>query len=84
MNFHTYIIYSNNIDSFYIGMTSNLEDRLRKHNGKSKGFTNRAKDWEFVYTKKYDLKSEAWMHEKEIKSWKSKSRIYQFLKETEN
>jgi putative endonuclease len=65
-------------------MTGELEERLRKHNSKSKGFTNRAKDWKFVYSKTFEKKSDALIHEKELKGWKSKIRIQQFLKEIEN
>ena len=62
-------------------MTGELNERLRKHNSKSKGFTNRANDWEFVYQKEFEDKTLALRYEKEIKGWKSKTRIRQFLKE---
>ena len=79
MSYCTYIIYSETIESYYIGMTSNTDERIRKHNGKSKGFTNRANDWKFVYSKSFSDKASALKHEKQIKSWKSKDRIKRFL-----
>ena len=56
-------------------MTSNLEERLKKHNSKSKGFTNQAKDWKHVFVESYTTKSEALIREKEIKSWKSRKKL---------
>ena len=45
-----YIIYSNSIDKYYMGETSNLEERLEYHNKKpnSRGYTKAANDWEYV------------------------------------
>ncbi|WP_207422150.1 GIY-YIG nuclease family protein [Desertivirga brevis] len=34
-----YILYSSSLNKYYIGSTSNLPERLRKHNTKHKGFT---------------------------------------------
>ncbi|OXA86634.1 GIY-YIG nuclease family protein, partial [Flavobacterium hercynium] len=39
MNFTVYILFSESKNKFYIGFTSNLEDRIIRHNQKSKGFT---------------------------------------------
>ena len=69
-----YILYSKKLDIFYVGSTSNLEDRLIRHNtGRSK-FTKPGTPWELVYTKNYDTKSAAMKAEIYIKS--QKSRIY--------
>ena len=66
----TYIIYSNNIDKFYIGYScSDINARLEKHNQNHKGFTGKANDWKLVYTEYFDSKSEAMLREKQIKSW---------------
>jgi len=48
---------------------------LRKHLSNHKGFTSKAKDWMIVYHENYDSKSDAYKREKEIKAWKSKSKI---------
>jgi putative endonuclease len=75
MPFYVYILYSSFKDKFYIGFTSNLEERLIRHNQKSKGFTGNTNDWILVCTETYDLKSEALAREKQIKSWKSRVKI---------
>ena len=43
--YYFYILFSEFLDSFYIGHTNNLYARLRKHNSNHKGFTGRANDW---------------------------------------
>jgi putative endonuclease len=77
--FYTYIIYSNKADKFYIGATENLEQRLAKHRNKNKGFTNQADDWQIVYSKEFQTKSEALAYERQIKSWKSKKKIISLI-----
>ncbi len=73
--FYTYILYSKNIDKFYVGYSSNLEERICKHNNKHKGFTNQTQDWEIVFSKAFQTKIEAQSCEKKIKSWKSRKMI---------
>ena len=77
--FYTYILYSETIDKFYIGVTTNPEERLKKHNNASKGFTNRASDWKIVFLKSFEKKSEALAFERKIKSWKSKKMIQKLI-----
>jgi putative endonuclease len=77
--FHTYILHSPRIDRFYIGCTSNIEERLKKHNNKNRGFTNQSNDWVVVFYRSFDTKNEALELEKQIKSWKSKIRIRKLI-----
>ena len=70
-----YILYSACLDSYYIGSTSDLEGRLHRHLTNHNGYTGRAKDWVIVYTEKFETKVAAQLREKEIKSWKARSRI---------
>jgi putative endonuclease len=70
-----YILYSTILEKYYIGCTSNLEERLYKHLHSSKGFTSRAKDWTIAYHEEYSTKSEALTREKQIKNWKNRSLI---------
>ncbi len=73
--FYTYIIYSQLLDRYYIGSTENIVDRLARHNRGSSKFTSKAKDWNLVYTEKYDTKSVAIKREYEIKRKKSRKHI---------
>ena len=79
MPFFVYILYSLTKDKFYIGFTSHLEERIIRHNQKSKGFTGHINDWEMMYSESYATKSEALAREKQIKSWKSRSKIQQLI-----
>ena len=47
---YVYILYSTSIDSYYIGVSGDIEKRLKKHLSNHKGYTSRAKDWEVKYT----------------------------------
>ena len=77
--FYTYIIYSEIADKYYVGQTSNVLERIKKHQNKNKGFTNQAKDWKIFYQKPFDSRSQAMAHEKEIKSWKSRKMIIKLI-----
>ena len=83
--FITYILYSKTLDKFYIGFTGeNIQSRLLKHLANHKGFTANAKDWTIVYMEVYPTKSEAMKREKQIKNWKSKSRIQLLISKKSN
>lgn len=73
--FYTYILYSQEADKFYIGVTENPEERLKKHNNKNKGFTNRANDWKIVFLREFNTKPDALSFEGQIKNWKSRIKI---------
>jgi len=69
-----YILYSLSKDQYYIGHTSNLEDRLKRHNaGRSKA-TKHGVPWQVKYTQSFTTKSLAYSRERSIKA--KKSRIY--------
>jgi putative endonuclease len=78
-NFVVYILFSKNKNRFYVGFTSNLQDRIIRYNQKSKGFTGNANDWEIVYTENYFSKKEAYKRELQIKSWKSRLKIQELI-----
>ncbi len=79
MPYIVYILYSPTKEKYYIGYTSNLEDRIIRHNQKSKGFTGNTNDWEVVYTEKYETKEVAMQRELQIKSWKSRLKIQELI-----
>ena len=79
--FHTYILFSEILDKFYVGHTSEeVHERLRKHLSNHSGFTAKVKDWKIVYYEVFSDKSNACKRELEIKSWKSKVKISQLIK----
>jgi len=79
MPFIVYILYSLIKDKYYIGFTSNLEERITRHNQISKGFTGNTNDWKVIYTEVYHTKHEALSREKQIKSWKSRIKIKELI-----
>ena len=72
-------LYSVTVDKFYIGYTSNLEERIIRHNQKSKGFTDKLKDWELEYHEVFSSKHEAMTRDKQIKNWKSRAKILELI-----
>ena len=79
MHYFVYILYSTTKDKFYIGYTSDLNERIIRHNQKSKGFTGSTNDWELKYHETFENKIDALNREKQIKSWKSKIKIKELI-----
>ena len=87
MSASCYILYSKNLDKFYIGATDQaIERRLEKHNNHSYGshcFTAATSDWEvFLIIAAVDYPHAIRM-ERKIKSMKSKVFIQNLKKYTE-
>ncbi|SDI09342.1 GIY-YIG nuclease family protein [Chryseobacterium jejuense] len=79
---YCYILYSESLDKYYIGHScESLQERLRKHLSNHKGFTSKAKDWIIIYFENFNSKIEAYKREREIKAWKSKSKIQKLIGE---
>jgi putative endonuclease len=70
-----YILYSRKLDKFYVGTSTDISGRLRRHNCHSKGFTSTGRPWILVYTEEYPVKQEAEAREKQLKRWKNKERL---------
>ena len=68
--YYVYIIRSKKEKSYYIGYTSNLEDRINRHNQGRSGYTKRGIPWELVYFEECKDRREAMKREKEITSYK--------------
>ena len=73
---YVYILYSNKIDSFYIGSCLNLDKRLIEHKEQmfEKGFTHRTDDWKIFFVIDNLEYQQARKIEKHIK--KMKSRVF--------
>ena len=75
-----YIIYSPEIDKFYVGHTcDDIDQRIRRHQSNHKGFTGKAKDWELKHIEFFESKSLAFKREKQIKGWKSRQLIEKLI-----
>ena len=74
-NYYFYILYSKNLERYYLGSTSHLEERLKKHNYRHKGYTGQTSDWELVYSEVFPTKEQAYQRERRVKGWKNRERI---------
>ncbi|MGD9899613.1 MAG: GIY-YIG nuclease family protein [Calditrichaceae bacterium] len=71
---YVYILYSESINRYYVGSTSNLVWRLERHNLGWGKYTKNGIPWILVYSEQFETKSLASKREREIK--RKKSRIY--------
>ena len=79
MAYFVYILQSERDGSYYIGHTSNLEERLKRHNERRSLYTRGRPLWKLVYHEALDSKSEAAKREQEIKSKKNRGYILQLV-----
>jgi len=74
-----YLLYSEVKDRFYIGHTNQIEDRLERHNCGEVKSTKAHRPWVMVYVEQFVSRGEAMKREKELKSWKKKSRLERLI-----
>ena len=63
-----YILNSKTFDRFYIGLTSNLENRLNSHNSKKVKSTKPFVPWKMIYFEEFETRTDARKREKYFKS----------------
>ena len=80
MKFQVYILYSEKINSFYKGQTSNLTDRLYRHNHRYEKATQAGVPWKLIWTSEKPTRSEALILEKKLKNLSVKRTIEIILK----
>jgi putative endonuclease len=78
--FFVYIIYSADKDKYYVGQTSNLEDRIKSHLSHISPYTSIANDWKLIYYEELSSRSEAIKRKNEIKRKKSRKYIEWLIK----
>ena len=75
MKFQVYILYSEKINSFYKAQTSNLTDRLYRHNHRYEKATQAGVPWKLIWTSEKPTRSEALILEKKLKNLSVKRTI---------
>lgn len=55
--------------TFYVGISNNLDERLREHQNKKSFFTKKFSCIDLVYCERYFTANEAAKREKQIKGW---------------
>jgi len=78
MPFFTYILQSERDQSFYVGFTSDLQQRLEQHNSGLSAYTSSKIPWKLVYFEEFETKTEALKRERFLKRMKN-STFYQRL-----
>jgi len=73
--FYVYVLYSKNFDRIYIGQTSNISIRIKKHNEGRVKSTKAYIPWEIVYSESYSTRAEAMKREKELKTHRGRDFI---------
>ena len=68
--FSVYILKSEISGRYYVGYTSNLNQRLRNHNSGKNSSTKYGIPWKIVYSEELKDKKSAWLREKQIKDYK--------------
>ncbi|MBN1186343.1 MAG: GIY-YIG nuclease family protein [Bacteroidales bacterium] len=78
--FTVYVLFSEKFNKIYIGYTSDLEKRFISHNELgNKGWTIHFRPWKILYTENFNLKTEAMIREKELKSGKGREFIWNLI-----
>ncbi len=78
MNYYVYLLLTKSGKNYisYVGYTSNLINRLKKHNSSNGAKFTKGRKWEVIYSKKYDSKSKALKEEYKLKKdYKKRKKI---------
>ncbi|MBS1487736.1 MAG: GIY-YIG nuclease family protein [Bacteroidetes bacterium] len=79
MDFYVYILQSDKDQSFYIGQTNNLDERLKRHNLGMEKYTSRKMPWKIFWKTSLPSRAEAMRLEKKLKNLKSTKRLLDFV-----
>ncbi len=79
--FYTYVIQSLVDKTLYVGMTNNLEDRIKRHNKKIEEYTSRKAPWDLLFYAAFKTRVEASNFEKYLKSGSGREFIKKRIKE---
>jgi len=75
--FAVYVLYSQIFDKIYIGYTSDLISRFKSHNELGKGWTKKFRPWIVIHVEFFDVKKDAIIREKQLKSSRRRNWIRQ-------
>ena len=75
MNYFVYILISKSTHRFYIGQTTDLDERLAYHNGNRVKSTKNRGPWVFLFTTQVNSLKNAIALERKLKNLKSRKRI---------
>jgi putative endonuclease len=67
-----YILQSLQDNSYYIGSTKNIYNRINEHNSGKSTYTAKKRPWKIVYVRKYICLKDATREEKRLKKCRNK------------
>jgi len=65
-----YILKSQKSGKYYIGYTSDINQRIKYHNSGKNISTKKGIPWAIIYTEQFKDKKSAWLRERQIKKYK--------------
>lgn len=79
--FYVYAIYNSGNEKIYIGQTDNIQRRIKEHNQKvGNHFTAKLNgNWDLIYKEEVNSKKEAIVREKQLKSFKGRESLKQYI-----
>jgi len=78
-----YALYSPSFDKSYIGQTEDLKRRFFQHSdGLLSIYTKKCKPWEVIHTEEYTTRSEAMKREKQLKSSRGRTFIWDLVRKS--
>jgi putative endonuclease len=79
MIYWIYILKSISYEKTYVGLTNDLQRRLREHNNGKSIYTNKFKPWRIIYTEEAESLKNARVREKYFKSASGRKKIKNIL-----
>jgi putative endonuclease len=74
--YYVYVLFSPSHNKTYVGFTSDLSSRLISHNELArKGYTIKYRPWILLHTEEFQIKKNALLRERELKSGKGREFI---------
>ena len=80
MAYFVYILQSERDGTYYVGQTTNVDERVRRHNQGRSSYTRGRGPWVLVYQEEVSSRSEAARREREIKKRKERDYIEQLVR----
>jgi putative endonuclease len=78
LNYFCYILYSKSISKYYVGYTTDIEERIKLHNNGyfgGRSYTHKASDWDLYLLIPCETAEQAVFIELKIKNMKSRTYI---------
>jgi putative endonuclease len=83
MGYSVYILYSEGHDSYYIGQTQDVQERVRRHNAKLEAATSRYAPWVLVLAIQKEDRAQAVALEKKLKNL-NRQKLLTFIQKYKN